>query len=126
MGAQMKRKLPSPPLRALTALAASLAVSVLALNPACSSDSPPPAQHGGPKGAGGASHTDGGPGNSPGAATLPDGGAVPGADASVPFEAVSPAVYVAKVKNILVGLPPTDDEGKAATAGPTARAGPLD
>ena len=31
----------------------------------------------------------------------------------MPFEADPPSVYVAKIKNILVGLPPTDDEVKA-------------
>jgi hypothetical protein len=39
--------------------------------------------------------------------------------AAVPFVATSPASYVAKVKNVLVGLPPTDDEVKAVTADPT-------
>jgi hypothetical protein len=41
----------------------------------------------------------------------------------VPFEAVSPAAYVAKVKNVLVGLPPTDDEVNAVVADPTALKG---
>ena len=41
-----------------------------------------------------------------------------GADA-IPFVAAAPATYVAKVKNVLVGLPPTDDEIKAVTADPT-------
>jgi hypothetical protein len=36
-----------------------------------------------------------------------------------PFEPESPVVYVAKVKNILVGLPPTDDELAAVIADPT-------
>jgi len=36
-----------------------------------------------------------------------------------PFQADPPAVYVAKVKNVLVGLPPTDDEVKAIEADPT-------
>lgn len=39
--------------------------------------------------------------------------------APIPFHAVSPAIYVAKVKNILVGLPPTDDEVKQVQADPT-------
>lgn len=42
------------------------------------------------------------------------------ADAQAPFQADPPAVYVAKVKNILVGLPPTDDEVKAVAADPSA------
>ena len=41
------------------------------------------------------------------------------ADAGPPFEADPPSVYVAKVKNILVGLPPTDDEVNAVAADPT-------
>ena len=36
-----------------------------------------------------------------------------------PFQADSPAAYVAKVKNILVGLAPTDDEVKSVEADPT-------
>jgi hypothetical protein len=46
----------------------------------------------------------------------------PGPDASTPFPftADPPAVYVAKVKNVLVGLPPTDDEVQQVTADPTA------
>ena len=47
-------------------------------------------------------------------------------DSGVPFQVDSPAVYVAKVKNILVGLPPTDDEVKAVTADPTALRGLID
>ena len=41
------------------------------------------------------------------------------ADAGAPFEADPPSAYVAKVKNLLVGLPPTDDEVNAVTADPT-------
>src|SRR5579859_163123 len=37
------------------------------------------------------------------ASSVDDGG-----DAFTPFESDPPAVYVAKVKNVLVGLPPTD------------------
>jgi len=36
-----------------------------------------------------------------------------------PFQADQPATYVAKVKNILVGLPPSDGEVAAVTADPT-------
>ncbi|MDB4979500.1 MAG: hypothetical protein JWM82_252, partial [Myxococcales bacterium] len=39
--------------------------------------------------------------------------------AVVPFVAAAPATYVAKVKNVLVGLPPTDDEVKAVAADPS-------
>ena len=38
----------------------------------------------------------------------------------LPFQPDPPAVYVAKVKNLLVGLPPTDDEVKAVVADPNA------
>jgi hypothetical protein len=48
----------------------------------------------------------------PRAASTPDAGA--------PFPVEPPAVYVAKVKNILVGLPPTNDEVQAVAADPTA------
>src|SRR5258706_5312243 len=44
----------------------------------------------------------------------------------VPFTPDSPTVYVAKVKNILVGLPPTDDEIAAVTADPQALGGLID
>jgi len=43
-----------------------------------------------------------------------DGGTV-----VLPFQADPPSVYVAKVKNILVGLEPTDDEVKAVENDPT-------
>src|SRR5262245_31060351 len=41
-------------------------------------------------------------------------------DAGVIFSADPPEVYVAKVKNILVGLPPTDDEVAQVKADPGA------
>src|SRR2546423_941011 len=44
----------------------------------------------------------------------------------VPFSPDSPTVYVAKVKNILVGLPPTDAEIAAVTADPNALGGLID
>jgi hypothetical protein len=40
-------------------------------------------------------------------------------DAGPPFQADPPSTYVAKVKNLLVGLPPTDDEVKSVQADPT-------
>jgi len=43
-----------------------------------------------------------------------------------PFTPNSPAVYVAKVKNILVGLAPTDAEIQAVTADPNALTGLID
>jgi hypothetical protein len=39
--------------------------------------------------------------------------------ASLAFQADTPSVYVAKVKNVLLGLPPTDDEVKAVVADAT-------
>lgn len=42
-----------------------------------------------------------------------------GADASMPFQADPPQVYVAKVKNLLVGEPPTDAEVKSVESDPT-------
>jgi hypothetical protein len=42
-----------------------------------------------------------------------------GGEAGAPFQADPPAVYVAKVKNILVGLPPTDDEINTVTSDPS-------
>src|SRR5437879_5809408 len=47
-------------------------------------------------------------------------------DTTVPFVADPPAVYVAKVKNILLGLPPTDAEVAAVIADPSALAGLID
>ncbi|MEO6775678.1 MAG: hypothetical protein ABI467_22140 [Kofleriaceae bacterium] len=44
----------------------------------------------------------------------------PSYDSSTPFVTDTPEVYVAKVKNILVGLPPTDDEIAAVDADPDA------
>jgi len=49
-----------------------------------------------------------------------DGAAGDAPDAPPPFEADSPYTYVAKVKNILLGLPPTDDEISKVVADPTA------
>ena len=43
-----------------------------------------------------------------------------------PFQADQPVTYVAKVKNILVGLPPTDDEVQRVTADPTQLATLID
>src|SRR5213082_1260168 len=42
------------------------------------------------------------------------------------FQADSPSVYVAKVKNILVGLPPSADEIAAVTKDPAALGGLVD
>ncbi len=47
------------------------------------------------------------------------GNAVEAPEAGSTFQAVPPAVYVAKVKNLLVGLPPTDAEIQAVVKDPT-------
>ncbi len=44
----------------------------------------------------------------------------------LPSEVSPPSVYVAKVKNILVGLPPTDEEVKAVAADPSKLASLID
>jgi hypothetical protein len=54
------------------------------------------------------------------------GGGQPDAGMPVPFAAVSPFTYVGKVKNVLVGLPPTDAEVAAVLADPRALAGLID
>jgi hypothetical protein len=45
---------------------------------------------------------------------------------TTPFAADPPSVYVAKVKNLLVGLPPTDDEVAQVTADPSKLGGLID
>ncbi len=67
--------------------------------------------------AGGACSSSAGSTASKAAAKPADAGAATAAPFA--FEQDSPAVYVAKVKNLLVGLPPTDDEVKAVEADPT-------
>ena len=101
----------------MSALAATLVASAVATGPACSSDSRPATS----------GHAGGGAGGGGGAASK-DAGHPPdaaGVDAG-PFEPIAPAVYVAKLKNVLVGLPPTDDEVKAVTADPSALSGLID
>ena len=44
----------------------------------------------------------------------------------IPFEPIGPYAYVPKVKNLLTGLPPTDDEVKAVVADPNALKGLID
>ena len=64
-----------------------------------------------------------------GAPTAPSSGPVDpatGTAAPLPVETAPPSVYVAKVKNILVGLPPTDAEVQAVIADPNALAGLID
>src|SRR5947209_14477591 len=54
------------------------------------------------------------------AACTRQGAATTNADAGFTFQPDPPTVYVAKVKNILVGLPPTDDEIAKVTADPSS------
>jgi hypothetical protein len=54
-------------------------------------------------------------------AGTPDGGSGNGGSAPiVPFEPVAPASYVAKVKNLLTGLPPTAEEVQKVVVNPEA------
>jgi hypothetical protein len=48
------------------------------------------------------------------------------ASTAIPFQPVPASVYVAKIKNILVGLPPTDDEVTAVAADATRLKGLID
>jgi hypothetical protein len=54
------------------------------------------------------------------------GAATTNPDAGMVFQVDPPQVYVAKVKNILVGLPPTDDEIAQVSADPGALGGLID
>ena len=58
--------------------------------------------------------------------TISSGGDGNGSGSGVPFEPVTPAVYVAKVKNIMTGLPATDAEVAAVVNDPTALRGLID
>ncbi|MCA1663093.1 MAG: hypothetical protein LC659_02260, partial [Myxococcales bacterium] len=60
------------------------------------------------------------------AACTRQGAATTNPDAGLTFQPDPPTVYVAKVKNILVGLPPTDDELAKVTADPSALASLVD
>lgn len=50
----------------------------------------------------------------------------PDAGGAIPFEPVPASLYVAKVKNLMLGLPAADDEIAAVTADPTALRGLVD
>lgn len=52
----------------------------------------------------------------PDASGAPDASSEPDATVAIPFAATSPYTYVAKVKNILIGLPPTDAEVASVVA----------
>ncbi len=96
----MNRPRPRP-VSVLPCVFAVLAASAIASTGACSSGAP-------------AQPTFAGPGDTAQASAVEDA-ATPG----VPFQPNSPAVYVAKVKNLLVGLPPTQAEVTAIQADPT-------
>jgi hypothetical protein len=81
--------------------------AALALAAACTSSS---SKHAGPTAQTGGSTASGGASSS---------GAGGGSAGATEFSASSPAVYVAKVKNLLVGLAPTDDELTQVTQDPT-------
>ncbi len=68
------------------------------------------------------------PTSSTGTGATSSTGGTDGADggAQVPFEPVSPRIYVAKVKNLMLGLPATEDEISAVTADPTMFKGMVD
>lgn len=66
-------------------------------------------------------------GNSPVGTGGNDGtGANGGSAPEIPFEPVDPRVYVAKVKNLMLGLPATEEEIAAVTADPAALRGMVD
>jgi hypothetical protein len=53
----------------------------------------------------------------------PPGGQMPDAGPELPFESVPARVYVAKVKNLMLGLPATEEEIAAVTKNPAALRG---
>jgi len=68
----------------------------------------------------GASSSSSGAPSSSGSGTLPGDDDSPDAAAEVPFEPVQARVYVAKVKNLLLGLPATEEEISAVEQDPAA------
>jgi hypothetical protein len=55
--------------------------------------------------------------------STPPGGQMPDAGPELPFDAVPARVYVAKVKNLMLGLPATEEEIAAVTKDPAALRG---
>jgi len=102
--------------RALRSLLAALGLAV-----ACSASNEH-SDSGAAQAGGSAMSSGGADGSSGGSDACADAGSC-GTVTPAPFSAVSPAAYVAKVKNLLVGLPPTDDEISAVTADATALQG---
>jgi hypothetical protein len=95
---------------------AGLVLSFSLLLAACSGLIKDPGHGGGPDGGSGGDSGSGGVDGGPGSGN--DGGTDAG---SLPFTPDPPAVYLAKVKNILVGLPVTDTELDAGRSGDPAQ-----
>ncbi len=108
------------PARRAALLCVTAASVALTSSYGCSGAKGPDASPG-PSGEGGA----GGAGPGGAAGDAPGGGGGLG-DPPLPFEAVSAYAYTAKVKNLLTGLPPTDDEIAAVVADPAALRGLVD
>jgi hypothetical protein len=78
-------------------------------------------------GAAGTGGNPSGPMAEAGSSGSPDGGSDDaGGPAVVPFEAIAPASYTAKVKTLLTGLPPTSDELASVSQNPKALRGLID
>jgi hypothetical protein len=115
------KALPTLTRRAALFVALAGPAAAAALNACSSSGSSPDAPP--PDGAAGTEGDDGG-----GAGRDAAGGQGPGGPGGppLPFEAVSPYAYAAKVKTLLTGLAPTDDEVAAVAADPAALRGLVD
>jgi hypothetical protein len=109
----------------LSSAAAAIATTAVVVNLAsCSAERSTPGEGGTPPGsdAGGAD----GASHNPESGTSPEAEAGPATDAAadasmgmLPFSADTPSTYVAKVKNLLVALPPTDQEVQTVQNDPT-------
>jgi hypothetical protein len=62
----------------------------------------------------------------PSNSSTPPGGETPDGGPELPFEPVQARVYVAKVKNLMLGLPATEEEIAAVTSDPAALRGLVD
>jgi hypothetical protein len=103
-------KIRSPPLRTRIALRSPLPCLALCVGfavsaAACGAGSPAAPPPNPPQGEG-----------TPDAAVSPAAATSPDATAAIPFVPTSPYTYVAKVKNILIGLPPADQEVASVVA----------
>jgi hypothetical protein len=113
-----------PPRLRVSAILAVVACASTASTQSCSTGEP--AVPGGPPGsavdAGGGARKEGGVATEGGAAV--DGADLPSTCAQ-PFAVDTPATYVAKLKNLLVGLPPTDAEVNQVQGGGASALGAL-